>query len=193
MSAALPFLVLGLLLIVLLILSAVWRHRFTATRYESFQDDRFFAIRHAEPLPPALAARLFGPEDREFIAKQGCASLKRLFCRQRKELGLCWLRSVRANADRLMRIHNRAAGKNFGLEPLLELKILAEYFAIHAICQILALAICVRGPNNLSRMVAYAGGLSDQLHEGIKQLLPAELAAENGSSQVYLKSGRTRS
>ena len=185
MTAAFPFLIVGLLLVLFLILSLAWTNRPSATQFEPYEDDRLRAIGHTEPLPQGLAARLFGPEDREFIAKQGCVSLKRLFRQQRTELALFWLRSVRANAASLMRIHNGAARRNPGLEPLLELRILGEYFAVQAICQTLALAIWVRGPANLSRMVGYVDNLSNQFHEGIRQLFPAELAAANSNSHVH--------
>lgn len=193
MSGALPFLVVGPLLVLLLILVVVRANGAGPVRFESFEDDRYTPLSPTEPLRQRLTIRLFGPQDQEFMAKQRCARLQRLFFQQRTDLALAWLRGIRANTARLMRIHNRAAGKNSGLEPLLELRILAEYLAIHAICQVLALVICVRGPINLSRMVAYADDLSNQFHEGIKQHFPTELAAENGNGQVHLKSGSTGS
>jgi hypothetical protein len=193
MTGVLPFLIVGLLLIVLLIFSRLRARSADHAGLESFENDKSPAILPEGFFPQELAARLFGPEDREFIAKQGCARLMRLFRQQRTELALCWLRGVRANASRLMDIHNRAAGKNSGLQPLVELRIFIEYFAIQAVCQILALAIWVRGPVDLSHMIRYVQDLSNRLYAGIRELFPAELAPQNDGGQIHLKDGRTGS
>lgn len=190
MSGALLFLVVGLLLILLLILS-VWRTNEEGhARLGSFEDDSFPAVHHAEPLPQELAARLFGPQDQEFIAKQGCTGLKRLFRQQRTELALCWLRAVRTNATDLIRVHSQAARKSSGLVPLVESKVVLEYFGIQMICRFLALVIWLRGPVDLSRLVGYMDDLSMGLYEGATGLFSVQLKTESYKRGTYLTRSR---
>lgn len=138
-----------------------------------------------ELLPQELTVRVFGLQDWEFIEKLQSAHVKRVFLQQRTALALTWLRIIRINATRLFHVHNRAARQNLGLDSATELRIISEYFAIQVVCQILALAIWLRGPVNLCRLVRHADGLFQKLRAAIRELVPAEFATENDMHRAY--------
>ncbi len=179
MTGAWPFLVLGLFLLILVILllqRAIPSDRDPA---QSSEDGETQVALFVESFPQQLADRLFGSEDWEFIAKQESRRVKRLFLQQRTALALSWLRGARANATQLMRVHSATARKNSRLEPLVELKVIADYFVFQMLCQMIAAIIRVRGPVAMGRLVGYADALSERLYEVITRVLPAELAYEN--------------
>src|SRR5215469_3702823 len=173
------FLGIGLLLVIVLLL--LFR-RPSAPKLEHNEPCEADELSHAvsgEVFPKELANRLFGPEDWEFIAKQRSSRLQREFLRQRKGLALSWLRIVLANATKLIRVHIRAARKSSELEPLDELRVVAEYLVIQLLCLSLGLAIWLRGPVNLNRLVGYADNLLKRLYNVTARLLPDGLIIEN--------------
>lgn len=165
MTEAWPFLAVGLLLTVLVFFLIRRSIASAHDRAESSKGQGLLGAFPAEFFPRELTARLFGSEDWEFIAKQGSEKFKRLFLQQRTALALNWLRGVRANATRLIRVHSVAARTNSQLEPLVEVRVVVDYLFVQGLCQILALAIWLRGPVNLSRFIRYADDLSKQLYE----------------------------
>jgi hypothetical protein len=142
------------------------------------------AALYAESFPQRLADRLFGSEDWEFIAKQDSVRLKRLFLQQRTALALSWLRGARANATKLIRVHSAAARKNSRLEPLVELRVIADYLVFQMLCQLIASVIWLRGPVAMGRLVGYAHNLSERFYEVITRVFPAELASENSKREA---------
>jgi hypothetical protein len=185
MSGALPFLAIGLLLIVVLV---VWALRTSAGKralMESCEDDKSTDAFHAEALPQKLTDRLFGSEDWDFICTHGTAALRHLFLQQRKALALSWLRTVRTNARKLIHSHLTATRTNSRLELLVELRVGIDYLLFVMVCQLIALAIWLRGPIHLGRLIGYTDALSERLHELIARVLPAELASENNNRESH--------
>lgn len=190
MSGALPFLAIGVLLIVLLLLSVFRARAAEDALSESSQDEDPQDALLAEPFPKELGVRLFGSQDYDFITKQGSARHRRLFLQQRTRLALFWLRGIRANATKVIRVHSAAAGTNSRLELLVELRVVADYLAIQALCRFLGLVIWLRGPVTLSRFVGYADGLSKRLYEVTARVFAADFSNENNNNQPYLRSER---
>jgi len=184
MIGAWPFLAFGLLLLVLVIFML---QRAIPSGHDTAEwpdEGETQAALYAESFPQRLVDRLFGSEDWEFIAKQDSPRLKRLFLQQRTLLALSWLRAARANATKLIRVHSAAARKNSRLEPLVELRVIADYVAFQILCHLIALVIRLRGPVTMRRLVAYADGLSERLYDVITSVLPAELAYENSKREL---------
>lgn len=179
MNGALPFLSVGLLLLILLILSVLRARAADRALMESYEEDQTPAALRSEALLQELTDRLFGSEDWHFVVKQGSARLRRVFLQQRTALALSWLRTVRANARRLVRIHRAGARTSPHLEPHVELIVAVDYLLFEMLCQVIALAISLRGPVAMGRLVGYADGLSARLHEVVTKMLPAELAYGN--------------
>ncbi len=180
MNGALPFLADGLVLIVLLILLLLRERSTDQARLESSEGDKTLEALRREALLQELTDRLFGSEDWHFIVKQGSAPLRRLFLQQRTALALSWLQTVRANARRLMRIHRAAVRTSPRLEPQVELTVAVDYLLFEVLCQVITLAIWLRGPVAMGRLVGYADDLSARLYEVIAtRMLPPELAYGN--------------
>jgi hypothetical protein len=180
MIGTLIFVAVGLLLIVLLILSLLWARGANHTVLASCEEDEVPAALPREASSQELTDRLFGSEDWEFIARQESAQLRRLFLRQRTTLALSWLRGEGANATNLIRIHIAAARKNSRLEPLVELRVIADYLVFQVLCGLIASVIWVRGPVAMRRLVGYTISLSERLHDVIMGVFPVELANGNG-------------
>jgi hypothetical protein len=177
MNGALPFVAVGLVLIVLLILLLL---RTDQARLESSEGEKTLEALRRGALLQELTDRLFGSEDWHFIVKQGSAPLRRLFLQQRTALALSWLQTVRANARRLMRIHRAAVRTSPRLEPQVELTVAVDYLLFEVLCQVITLAIWLHGPVAMGRLVGYADDLSARLYEVIAtRMLPPELAYEN--------------
>lgn len=179
MTGAWPFLVLGLFLLILVILLVQRAIPSDHDPAASSEDGEAQAALFVESFPQQLADRLFGSEDWEFIAKQESRRVKQLFLQQRTALALSWLRGARANATQLIRVHSATARKNSGLQPLVELRVIADYFIFQMLCQAIALVISLHGPVAMRRLVGYADVLSARLREVITKMLPAELAYGN--------------
>jgi hypothetical protein len=183
MTGAWPFLALGLLLLVLVI---VLLQRAAPSEHdpaEFSEEGETPAALYAESFPQRLVDRLFGSEDWEFMAKQEPARLKRLFLQQRTALALSWVRDARTNATKLIRIHSAVARKNSRLEPLVELRVIADYLVFQILCQLIASVIWLRGPVAMGRLVGYADDLSERLYEVISRAFPAELAYGHSNRQ----------
>jgi hypothetical protein len=178
MNGALPFLAVGLVLIVLLILLLLRERARDQDRFDCSEGDTTRAALRREALQQ-LTDRLFGSEDWHFIVKQGSPRLRRLFLQQRTDLALSWLRSVRVDARRLMRIHRARVRTSPRLEPQVELIVAVDYLLFELLCQVIALVIRLRGPVAMGRLVGCADGLSARLYEVITRILPAELAYGN--------------
>ena len=179
MIGAWPFLVLGLLLLVLVILLLRRPIAWEPDSTDSSEQQQTQAALDAEAFPLQLVDRLFGSEDWEFVAKQDSPRVKRLFLQQRAALALSWLRAARASATRLIRAHSASARKNSRLEPLVELRVIVDYLVFQMLCQMIAAVIRFRGPVAMRRLVGYADRLSERLFEVVPGVFPARLASGN--------------
>lgn len=179
MSGATPFLIAGLLLIVLLIFLFLRASVANNALSESSEDESPVAALLQEPLPPEWGSRLFGSQDYDFIAKQGSARLRRLFLQERTGLALSWLQCVRANAGKLIRAHRLAARSSSELAPMVELRVSVNYLFFDIVCRLAALAIWLRGPADLSLLIGYVDALSGRISEVAIRFSTSDLAAEN--------------
>ena len=80
----------------------------------------------------------------------------------------------------MIRTHSEAARKDSRLEPLVELRVIGDYVVFQMLCHLIALAIWLRGPVTMRRLVGCADALSERLYEVITKALPAELVCEIG-------------
>ena len=181
MSGALPFVLTGLLVILMLILSFLRARPAGHALSESPEGESPRDALQQEPYPQELGVRLFGSQDYDFIAKQESPRLRRLFLQQRTALALSLVRQIRANATRLISIHGAAARTSSRLDPLVEARVVADFLFIQLLCQGLALLIRLRGPVNLFRLVEYADELSRRLYGLTVKLFPVGLTSEENS------------
>jgi hypothetical protein len=182
MSAALPFLAIGLLLIILLIFLFVRSKRSDRSHSESTEDSEALADFHVEPFPQELVGRLFGTEDWNYVSLHESKRIQRLFCEERKKLAISWLRRTRDQAKALMRFHKVHAAKSTRLEPVSEVKLTFDYVLFQLSCGFLAGVIWLYGPIDAKKLVGFASGFSDRLRSLAFAILAAEQPAEGANN-----------
>ena len=182
MIGALPFLVIGLLLIVLLIFLLIRSKGKDRSLSESAEDQETLADFQVEPFPQELVERIFGTEDWDYVCIYESERVQRLFREERKKLAISWLRRARDQARTLMRFHKAHAAKSPGLEPVSEIKLSFDYFLFQLFCELLAKLIWLRGPTHTRRLVGFASGFSERLRNLAFAILAVEQPAEGANN-----------
>ncbi len=126
-----------------------------------------------DPLTSELSARIFDPEDSDFVASETCRQLTRQFRQERTELALDWLRAVRGQVNQLIRAHVRAARGNPDLKPADEIKLGFEFLLFQLTSGMLCLVIWAYGPPRAAKLVGYSLELAGQLRKVTVDVLPA--------------------
>jgi hypothetical protein len=180
MTPLLPFLLLGLLLLVLLVYWA-WRSGvYSAGAGELDEAQEALDALQLELLPRPLVAKIFSPQDWEYISTHTSPQIQRRFERERRAIALAWLRQTRGQVGRLMVVHRRIARQSVSLSPAVELRLAAHYFVFLLACDLLLGLIWLRGPLHAGRLVGRTVGASERLCALLQALLasidPARLA-----------------
>jgi hypothetical protein len=126
-----------------------------------------------DPIISELSARIFDPEDSEFVAGETSQEMARSFRGQRSALALEWLQVVRNQVNLLMRAHRRASRGNPSIRPSSELRLGFEFLLFRVTSGILYLIIWLVGPLHAARFVGYSLELAAQFREMTKDTLPA--------------------
>ena len=126
-----------------------------------------------DSLTSELSARIFDPEDLNFVAREASRQLTRQFRRERTMLALDWLRAVRGQVNHLIRAHLRAARGNAELKPADEIKLGFEFLVFQLTSGILYLVIWSFGPPRAAKLVGYSLELAGQMRNVAKDVLPA--------------------
>ena len=126
-----------------------------------------------DSLTSELSARIFDPEDLNFVASEASRQLTRQFRRERTTLALDWLRAVRGQVNHLIRAHLRAARGNAELKPTDEIKLGFEFLLFQLTSGILYLLIWAFGPPRVAKLVGYSLELAGQMRKVTEDILPA--------------------
>jgi len=126
-----------------------------------------------DPLDSQLGARIFDPEDADFVATETSGRDARQFRQERTALALDWLRAVRGQVNQLIRAHVRAARGNDGLKPTDEIRLGFEFLLFQLTSGILYLVIWACGPPRAAKLVGYSLELAGQLRKVTEDVLPA--------------------
>ncbi len=113
--------------------------------------------------PAEFVSRIFSSEDSKFVLATKSPQLRQLFCRERKEVALLWVRQTSAAIQRIMREHAQLARKSEDLEFAIEVKLLLLYAEIMLICGVLYVGIQSAGPLWLRGLAIYADVHSQRL------------------------------
>jgi hypothetical protein len=113
--------------------------------------------------PPEFVARIFCPDDWEFVSNTGSRPLQELFRRERKLVALVWVHQTSIAIRRIMREHTQAARQSHDLHIATETKLVLLYAELMLICGMLFLAIQAAGPQRVRGLAVYAGALSGRL------------------------------
>jgi hypothetical protein len=112
--------------------------------------------------PPEFAARIFSPADWTFVSRERSREIVRLFQHERRVVALVWVHQTRTTIHRIMREHTRVTRQSPDLHLATEAKLLAHYFQLVAICDLLILAIQSAGPARVGSLATYAASLSQR-------------------------------
>jgi len=126
-----------------------------------------------DPLDSELSARIFDPEDADFVANETSRPNARQFRQERTVLALDWLRAIRYHVNQLIRAHLRAARGNAGLKPADEIRLGFEFLLFQLTSGILYLVIWACGPPRAAKLVGYSLELAGQLRKVTEDVLPA--------------------
>ena len=127
-----------------------------------------------ESLTSELSARIFDPEDADFVASETSRGNARQFRQERIALALDWLRAVRRQVNQLIRAHVRAARGNAGLKPADEIRLGFEFLLFQLTSGILYFVILACGPPRAAKLVGYSLELAGQLRKVTEDVLPAD-------------------
>jgi hypothetical protein len=126
-----------------------------------------------DPLNSELSARIFDPEDGNFVASETSRDDARQFRQERTALALDWLRAVRGQVNQLIRAHVRAARGNAGLKPVDEIRLGFEFLLFQLTSGILYVVIWACGPPRAAKLVGYSLELAGKLQKVTEDVLPA--------------------
>jgi hypothetical protein len=116
-----------------------------------------------DPCPPEFVARIFSPDDWEFVSATGSPQLEKLFRRERKVVALAWVHQTSLAVRRIMREHTQAARHSRDLQFVTESKLVLLYAELMLLCGMLFLAIQSAEPQRVRGLAIYAGALSQRL------------------------------
>jgi hypothetical protein len=160
MSALLPIVVLGILILILcfqLIRQSAntARQPVTAAEFENAREalDAIF-------VETAAIQRVFSAEDAAFISHSGSLKLQNLFLKERKALAMHWLRKTQKQVAHLMGLHLRLAGYARESNPTFELKLAVKYVLFLFLSNLVLLLLWLRGPFRTGRVIAYMVGFA---------------------------------
>ena len=122
--------------------------------------------RHSEEFgvcPHEFVARIFSPEDGQFISQTHAPYLKRLFLHERKRVALLWVRQTSRDIQQVMRNHTDTAKQAADIRFRTELSLFLTYVELRLMCETLSLLITTVGPPRLERIAASVHELSQQI------------------------------
>jgi hypothetical protein len=134
----------------------------------------------AQPCPEVFVSRVFSRGDWEFVRGLKAGGIERLFERERKKVALVWVRQISVTIRKVMREHAGAARQTKNLEFSTEIKILAQFLILMAVCGILSVAIQTAGPLSLAGLARFAQGLSQRVAKIQESFQPATLVKTAG-------------
>jgi hypothetical protein len=139
-------------------------------------EDVSFGLKE-DPLDLEVSARIFNPEDSDFVASETSRQFTRRFREERTALALGWLRRVRTLVSRLIRSHRRAAPGNRDLKPTDELKLVFEFLLFQLMSGILWCVIWVHGPLHAAKLVRWSLELAGKLRRITEEIVPVATSA----------------
>lgn len=172
MSAHLYFLVIAAIALTVSVLF-LWRDTRRSFNENAYATEEETSLPFSwDPISSELSARIFDPEDSDFVTRESSRLIARSFRRQRSALALDWLLAVRKHVNLLMRAHRRAARSNPGLKPAGELRLGFEFLLFQVTSGSLYLVIWLIGPLHAAKLVGYSLELAGQFRKMTEDILP---------------------
>jgi hypothetical protein len=142
----------------------VWRDASVARELTKAPDNSLFDD-NADLLycPPEFVARVFSPDDRNFVASARSPQLSKLFRRERKIVALVWVYQTKVAIKRVMQEHKKVSRQSQDLHFATEAQLVLSYLQLIFVCNLLFFAIQSAGPARLGSLATYADSLSQRI------------------------------
>jgi hypothetical protein len=114
-------------------------------------------------------AGIFSRQDWEFIRREGGLELEKSFLRERRELAGHWLSETTANIVALRRNHLQASRMRQDLDVSKELKLLARFYYLSAMCELLAVGIKVMHPMTPGKLARHIQKLTQDMNRVLEE------------------------
>ena len=145
-----------------------WHYRFD--EISLFGDDPS-GLPGWDSLSLELGERIFSSEDPQFVALETSHDFRSGFRAERKALGLQWLRQIRREVNRLMRVHVKTARISSSLKATDELLLSLEYLFFQLSIAALFCAVWIYGPLAAAHLVKYCVSIAVELKR-LEMMLP---------------------
>jgi len=121
----------------------------------------------------ACVQRIFSPDDRDFVHKQGSARLKQIYRAERTRVALYWVKRASSDVSHIMREHRLAARESRNLEVAREIGLTVRYAEFRILCGMLVLSIRLLGPHALKDLATYALDVSQAIGRVLEETTAA--------------------
>jgi len=179
MTEILVFIGIPILVLVLLsLLGATWNIEEDASEdaEEGFQQrcpsDRETAV---------CIRRIFSPQDREFVERQGSDRLRQIYRAERTRVALYWVRRTSREIGQIMRDHRMASRGSANLQVGRELGLALRWLEFRLICGMLIVLIRLFGPHALKDLATQALEVSKSIGRVLVDSAPANRIAAAGT------------
>jgi hypothetical protein len=107
--------------------------------------------------------RIFSPEDREFVERQGSDRLRQIYRAERTRVALYWVRRTSREIGQIMREHRMASRGSTNLQVGRELGLTLRYLEFRLLCGMLIVLIRLFGPHALKDLATHALEISQSI------------------------------
>ena len=162
MTALIPVLLLGTLILILgccLLVRWVRTDHSHPVTIEDYSEAR--AALDAAFVETAAIKRIFAADDVNFITESGAPDVQRFFLKERKRLGIQWLRSTQKQVAQLMYLHLRLASYTYEPRPKFEFTLTVKYACFILVSNGLLVLLWLFGPFEAVRVVSHTLGLAE--------------------------------
>lgn len=156
MIGLITILVLGTLILVLvgrLLAQAATRGHARVVTIEDYQGAR--AALDAVFIETAAIKRIFAAEDVKFISETRVPEVQRVFLKERKRLGIQWLRTTQKQVAQLMQLHLKLASYTYEPRPKFELNLTVKYGCFIVVSNGLLVLLWLFGPFETVKVVSH--------------------------------------
>jgi hypothetical protein len=165
-----PCAIAAVLFLVLLLLFATSGNSSAAQNFLDEQSE-FLIQRAKSPCPPDFVRRLFSRQDWEFVTDLQSPALIRIFKRERKAVGLHWVRGLAIEISQTMREHTRAARQSADLNVADELQVFCRFAGLRILCGLMEILIGFVDLPTLLKVATRAAKLSERFLAAQPQLM----------------------
>lgn len=162
MTALIPILLLGTLILILgccLLVRWVRTDHSHPVTIEDYSAAR--AALDAVFVEAAAIKRIFAAEDVKFISETGVPNVQRFFLKERRRLGIHWLRMTQRQVAHLMRLHLKLASYTYEPNPKFEFNLTIKYVCFILVSNGLLVVLWLFGPFEAVRVVSHTLGVAE--------------------------------